>query len=654
MATITKTFTENWGSSYKSTWTITATGADYVASDATFTYPTPTVKAKYVGSNKGYAAAKIAFNIYIDTTRLTPSGSGVLWWIKASSTSNDDPIIENILTSWASNTEATLTSKNSVTSLNTSSFFKASNKTTRTLNITAQYLEYDLQYGIQLASAKSTTDSTYDNGYENSGNYMWGTIGTLTLNAPPQVTVGTPTYSAPHYAGLGTYSVPITSASAQYGGDIVSATLTVGGDSTTQTYSSSTITNQTLTVTPSVAGTYTPTLTITDSRGQTTTNNLTAITVNVYAAPSVNMDVFRSNSSGVKDDEGTYGLITADVSFTSAVATITQPVVTIDGTTTNNVTWYANYNLSTGVSSAISDWTTVDSGDTIYGLINGSFSGSQSYVIGITVTDSEGGSSAAIKQTLSTAFYTIDFQAGGKEIAFGGPSNDNLASYPDGLFKCDMDVVINGDANFNGDLTAEGDTSVQGMSVGGDISAVGNNTFATGNTEIENPYFSIDPTASPGTTDGDLYAAINTLGWTGDISSGLLTVKGLLTDILGLEGNLITIVTASDSGSSSSGTDKFWDIYAPTKDGVFLGLLHVSFASNTSGRRAIRCYTSIGGTRTFTNMIATIPPVSGAATEITIPVVIKLTSSQTFGVRTYQNGGSLNVTLHLEGVYIIP
>ena len=39
-------------------------------------------------------------------------------------------------------------------------------------------------------------------------------------------------------------------------------------------------------------------------------------------------------------------------------------------------------------------------------------------------------------------FYTIDFQAGGKEIAVGAPANDDTSNRPYGLFKCGMDLVV--------------------------------------------------------------------------------------------------------------------------------------------------------------------------------------------------------------------
>ena len=101
----------------------------------------------------------------------------------------------------------------------------------------------------------------------------------ITLNAPPTAIYDTPVYSTPHYAGRGAYSVTVTSAEAQYGGDIQTITLAVGSDSVIQNYSTATVTNQTLSVTPSVAGTFTPTLTITDTRGQVTTINFEQIII---------------------------------------------------------------------------------------------------------------------------------------------------------------------------------------------------------------------------------------------------------------------------------------------------------------------------------------------------------------------------------------
>ena len=402
----------SWTENTETIYIDVANTANVVLSGATGTVSMPTMKIKYNSS------------ILSDSGRASVTDARLSYGSKTKSWSSGQSAIVG------KNTYATVPW--STISIDTADVFSATNKNDSTATGYLKLVPYSYPTGTQIDIAGM--------GFSTSITRTIVTY-TITLDVAPTIGTVTGSYASPQYAGLGTYTANIASASAAYGGDVASVTLTVGPDSVTQTYSSSTISSETIALVPSVAGTYTPTITVEDSRGQTTTTNLTQITVNPYVAPSLNFDVFRTNSSGVKDDEGTYGLITAAVTFTDAVATLTQPAVTIDGTPTNNVTWYSSYSSSTGVSSAISDWTTISSGDTIYGLINGSFSGSQSYVVGVVITDSEGGSSPNITQTLSTAFYTIDFQAGGKEIAFGAPANDNLVNYPDGLFKCAMDFL---------------------------------------------------------------------------------------------------------------------------------------------------------------------------------------------------------------------
>ena len=335
----------------------------------------------------------------------------------------------------------------------TSRFFKAANKTTRTLTITLSPAYWQL----------TNDTSSYSNNSTPSGTV------TLMLDVPPTATLGTPTYATPQYAGLSVYTVPITSAEAYYGGDISKVTLTVGQDSTVQTYSTTTISNQTISVTPTMAGTYTPTVTIEDSRGQIATYTLPQITVNPYNynVPSVSFDVYRANNIGIKNDEGHYALIQSTISYTDAIATLTEPSIQIDGVDLSSlanasVTWYKTWSNTSGVSNVISNWTTLVPQNhtvTIYGLIDwkynttGNFAEDTSYQITLIANDSLNGHSAPITQTMSTAFYTIDFQAGGKEIAFGAPANDNLTSHPNGLFKCAMDAQFGGNAEFNGNLT---------------------------------------------------------------------------------------------------------------------------------------------------------------------------------------------------------
>lgn len=347
-------------------------------------------------------------------------------------------------------TSKSWTATSTALSFTTSRYFNSANKTVRTLTITLP-ANWSLLTGWGFYQNSSTPSGTV----------------ALMLNVPPTATLGTPTYATPHYTGLGAYTVPITSAKAYYGGDISKVTLTVGQDSTVQTYSTTTISNQTISVTPTMAGTYTPTVTVEDSRGQIATYTLPQITVNPYNVPSVSFDVYRTNNIGVKNDEGHYALIQSTISYTDAIATLTKPSIQIDGVDLSSlanasVTWYKTWSNTSGVSNVISNWTTLVPQNhtvTIYGLIDwkydttGNFAEDTSYQITLIANDSLNGHSTPITQTMSTAFYTIDFQAGGKEIAFGAPANDNLTSHPNGLFKCAMDAQFGGSAKFNGNLT---------------------------------------------------------------------------------------------------------------------------------------------------------------------------------------------------------
>lgn len=351
----------------------------------------------------------------------------------------------------------------------TSRFFKAANKTRRTLTITLSPAYWEL--------------STYNSDYSNNSTPS-GTVA-LMLDVPPTATLGTPTYATPQYAGLGAYTVPITSAEAYYGGDISKVTLTVGQDSTVQTYSTPTISNQTISVTPTMAGTYTPTVTVEDSRGQIATYTLPQITVNPYNVPSTSFDVYRTNNIGVKNDEGHYALIQSTISYTDAIATLTEPSIQIDGVDLSSlanasVTWYKTWSNTSGVSNAISNWMTLVPQNhtvTIYGLIDwkysttGNFAEDTSYQITLIANDSLNGHSTPITQTMSTAFYTIDFQAGGKEIAFGAPANDNLTSHPNGLFKCAMDAQFGGSAKFDGNLALSAPLSIANGGTGASTTA---------------------------------------------------------------------------------------------------------------------------------------------------------------------------------------
>lgn len=410
MATVTKTFTENSFSSYKSTWTVTFTGNNVTVTGSTFTVPLIAPVAKYTYSGKTQAEASLEYYVYINGTKLNYEQE---YWFEMASWASG---ASKTLPRWAKGSE-------NIPTQNTSTYFNSSNKTSRSVS---------LQYQAQSfwGWSRKAVDSM-----ENMINYLsafniFSPALSIILNAPPIVDVGTPTYEAPQYAGLGAYSVPVNSAIAQYGGDISAIKLTIGNDSVTKTYAEPSVADQTLSLIPSAAGTYSPILTVIDSRGQETNITLPQIIVNAYTAPSIDFSVQRTDGVGVPADEGEYALATARISYTDAIAKLTRPVVSVadesGSVIASAATWYKTWSPDVGVSNPV-DWTDYnpESPTHLYAIIaatGGPFSPNESYSISVTPMDNMGGTAQTIIQILSTAFFTLDFLAGGHGVAFGQPA----------------------------------------------------------------------------------------------------------------------------------------------------------------------------------------------------------------------------------------
>ena len=117
--------------------------------------------------------------------------------------------------------------------------------------------------------------------------------------------------------------------------------------------------------------------------------------------------------------------------------------------------------------------------------------------------------------------------------------------------------------------------------------------------------------------------------------------------------NRTSTATKTDSKSNANGSDTFYDLYTATSNGYLIGWVHASYPSNTTGRRATRCYVTTSGTRSYTNIEDMRGPANGTATGVVVPVVQRLTTNQIFGVRTYQNSGSaLTVPVDLYGIFV--
>lgn len=243
------------------------------------------------------------------------------------------------------------------------------------------------------------------------------------------------TSSAPYYTvhtSYSTYSVNVSNVSVTSGTSVSSIVLCVGTQTATRTNVGA------LSITLSSAGNFTPTVTIKDSANASRTYNLPEITVNQYNPPSVNFSAERINSNNVLEDEGRRALITANISYTDAICKILEPTVIVeDGSSTGSGTidWYAD----SGLRLKITNWSNFqpESPFTIFGVMTGygtytEFDTNKSYQVRLTIND-DYGSGVSITQMLPTAFYTVDFLAGGHGIAFG------QAATEEGFF-CAMDA----------------------------------------------------------------------------------------------------------------------------------------------------------------------------------------------------------------------
>lgn len=428
----TTTFTENQGRTPRSTWTISATGSNITCvngetkASRKIAFATPSVKAtkSNTDSNKKYGIANIYGHLLCNGTNL----NGYATYYRGDNANNMPTI--------AVGTQYTLTKNESgsIRATYTEDIFTASNKTVKTVPI---YFHID---EVWLASDTAKSESS-NNSWKEGDVSVNVQFANLTLNAPPTATVSAIYYNkSVIYANYTTASVDVSDLTAYFGGDISSVVFTVGSQTASRT------TNGTLSIALNAVGSFTPTVKVTDSRGQTKTYTLPQIVVKEYTQPTVSFPtaIQRVNSSGVPNDEGESALFTANFGWTSEIASLTAPTVSVtdlDGNAvTATTTWYSDSALTT----SISDWSSLTANDMpVYGLIDNSnhdaFNTQLSYQIAVTPNDTRD-SGTTITQTLGSAFYTIDFLAGGHGIAFGQPSSSEG-------FYCNMDAYFKDKAN---------------------------------------------------------------------------------------------------------------------------------------------------------------------------------------------------------------
>ena len=149
------------------------------------------------------------------------------------------------------------------------------------------------------------------------------------------------------------------------------------------------------------------------------------------------------------------------------------------------------------------------------------------------------------------------------------------------------------------------------------------------------------------------------------VNNATLTIQKNGTTVNSFTANASSDVTANISVPSyatvaydtteslATATDGFYDLYTPTKKGIYIGYIHIAYPSNSTGRRATRAYTKVSGTRTYVSATDSRMAVSAAATDVVIPIYCVLNANETLGVRAYQNcGSSLSITVETYGVFM--
>ena len=229
------------------------------------------------------------------------------------------------------------------------------------------------------------------------------TVGTITLD-PVNITTSDGTSRNILVQGKNKVTVNVSGCSAGTGSSIQSYTFS--GPNLSATTTSTSATSNIVTT----SGTLTYTVKVTDTRGRTASKTAT-ITCYAYTTPSIKpFTAYRCNSSGTKDDNGSYAKCTYTIGYSSI-------------NSTNNVTVKIMYKKNTAQS-----YTTVTA------LTNGTVtSGSQilsnidtasTYTVYAVVSDQYGGSSQSSFESISSVFRAFNITSDGTGVAFGKMAED--------------------------------------------------------------------------------------------------------------------------------------------------------------------------------------------------------------------------------------
>lgn len=164
--------------------------------------------------------------------------------------------------------------------------------------------------------------------------------------------------------------------------------------------------------------------------------------VSAYIKMQAQLLAQRCNSSHQLDDEGTRMKLSlkikgddVGVNYTAEIkvnnSLVTTKSFTLNSSAEQTIVWY----------------------------IDNTYSVDTTYDVSVTITSEYSGQTIEtinISDTLTTAFYTMDFGNNGHQIAFGKPANANASDIPvNGRFDCAMD------ADFQGNLLIQGNNLIE-------------------------------------------------------------------------------------------------------------------------------------------------------------------------------------------------
>lgn len=207
----------------------------------------------------------------------------------------------------------------------------------------------------------------------------------------------------------------ISGAAGSYSSTIRSYSISGGGSSTTGTSMTTGFLNTT--------GTITFTAKVTDSRGRVTTKTASISVVDYFTPYVSGASVYRCNSAGTSDSNGTYFRAAATAKYASCSGK-------------NGYSLRVRYKKPTD--SAWSGYTNISSGS--YVIVAG-LSTEYSYDIEISIGDYFTG--AIWRSSVPTAAYTMHLKKGGKGVAFG------KAAERDNAVESAWPIYINGISNWN-------------------------------------------------------------------------------------------------------------------------------------------------------------------------------------------------------------